>query len=150
MKRYSFPLARVLAVRRSQEQRAAGMVAAARLAEAAAEARLTESQAAYQQLPPVPVSTPGDVFLAWRGRRELAGDVVAAAAARRAEAEAAAGRGRAAWTQAHQRVRILERLDERSRGAWTRAARSAEDRAVDDLVTSRRQWARPDPESSLS
>lgn len=146
MKRYRFPLGQVLRVRRIEEDRAAGELAAARLAERAEEerkaARLAACQAVASPPPPAGAGFPGGVggFLAWRDRCDRAGSAAIAAAHAHREAIAQSERSRAGWAAAAMRVSALEHLDDRRRAEHRDAAERAETVAADDLVTSR--WSR--------
>ncbi|GAB3203402.1 hypothetical protein GCM10027261_44790 [Geodermatophilus arenarius] len=74
-----------------------------------------------------------------------AADVTAARATAQASAEQA-GLLRARWTAAAQRTRALEKLRERHLLALRTAELSAEERAVDDLVTARHAGTGPEGE----
>jgi flagellar export protein FliJ len=143
VKRAAFRLQPVLELRRVQEKAAA--LAAARAAQEAADAqrRAREREMALTESR-VPASSSGETFLAAMATlRSAATD----AAEERLRAAASADQAevvRAAWTAAAQRTRGLERLRDRHAEALLVAERTAEEKAVDDLVTGRA--GRPDPE----
>jgi flagellar protein FliJ len=142
MKRYSFPLAQVLRVRRLEEDRAAGRLATARVEAAAAEERLARRQDTLAGMaPPAGVGTAG-AFLAWHQSVALAGEALTAAGAARHVAVAEVDARRDEWSSAAMRVSALERLDERRLEAHTKEARRTEAVQVDDMVTARRRDAR--------
>ena len=138
MKRYSFPLAQVLRVRRLEEDRAAGRLAAAQAEAAWAEEQVARRRAALAGMaPPARIGTAGD-FLARVASVALAGDALKAAGVARQVAGAEVDVRRDEWSMASRRVSALERLDERRLEAHQKEARRAEAVLVDDMVTARR------------
>lgn len=139
MKRYSFPLAQVLRVRRLEEDRAAGRLAAARAEAAAAEEQVARRRAALAGMaPPAELGTAGD-FLARAAGVALAGEALKVAGVTRQVAVAEVDVRRGEWSVAAMRVSALERLDERRLEAHTKEALRMEAVLVDDMVTSRRR-----------
>ncbi|WP_448642570.1 flagellar FliJ family protein [Geodermatophilus sp. URMC 63] len=135
-KRAGFRLEPVLRVRRAAEQ-SAERAAAEAAAEATAAQRRAEEQAAALTSRVPPASAPAHVFLAAMvASGAAAADVTAARATARASAEQAELM-RARWTAAAQQTKALEKLRERHLLALRAAEASAEERAVDDLVTAR-------------
>ena len=142
MKRYSFPLAQVLRVRRLEEDRAAGRLASARAEAAAAEDQLARRLDTLAGMaPPAGVGT-AESFLAWHQGVALAGEALTAAGAAQEVAVAEVDSRRDEWSVAAMRVSALERLDERRFEAHTKEARRSEAVRVDDIVTARRRDAR--------
>jgi flagellar protein FliJ len=138
MKRYSFPLAQVLRVRRLEEDRAAGRLASAQVQAAAADVQVTRRRAELAGM-----AAPGGVgtaekFLAWHQGVALAGDALTVAAVVRQVALSEVDARRAEWSAAAMRVSALERLDERRLEAHTKEVRRLEAVQVDDMVTARR------------
>ncbi|SDC51384.1 flagellar export protein FliJ [Geodermatophilus telluris] len=132
----AFRLEPVLKVRRAAEQAAERAAAEAAAAAREAERRADEQAAALAARVP-PASAPAHVFLAAMvSSAAAAADVRAARATAQASAEHA-GLLRARWTAAAQETRALEKLRERHLLALRAAEASAEERAVDDLVTRR-------------
>ncbi len=135
-KRAAFRLEPVLRVRRAAEQAAERAAAEAAAAAREAERRAEEQAAALATRLPPP-SAPAHVFLAAMvASGAAAADVTAARATAQASAEQA-GLMRARWTAAAQETKALEKLRERHLLALRAAETSAEERAVDDLVTRR-------------
>ena len=135
-KRAGFRLEPVLRVRRAAEQAAERAAADAAAAAREAERRAEEQAAALRTRVP-PASAPAHVFLAAMvASAAAAADVTAARATAQASAEQA-GLLRARWTAAAQQTKALEKLRERHLLAQRHAELSAEERAVDDLVTAR-------------
>ena len=142
MKRASFRLQPVLALRRTQERAAASAAAEAANAAADAERRATDYETALSAAV-LPRSLSADAFVsAMTLLRTAATDASAARALATASAEQA-DLVRASWTAAAQRTKGLERLRERHRTAQQTAEDAAEERAVDDLVTGRAGRAQP-------
>ncbi|GAB3300254.1 hypothetical protein GCM10027451_02350 [Geodermatophilus aquaeductus] len=139
-KRAGFRLEPVLRVRRAAEQAAERAAADAAAAAREAERRAEEQAAALATRVP-PASSPAHVFLAAMvASAAAAADVTAARATAQASAEQA-GLLRARWTAAAQQTKALEKLRERHLLAQHHAELSAEERAVDDLVTARHAGA---------
>jgi flagellar export protein FliJ len=136
VKRTAFRLQPVLELRRVQEKAAA--LAAARAAQDAADAerRAREREMALTESR-VPASGTGEAFLAAMATLRSAATDAAEVRTRAAEQAEQAEQVRAAWTAAAQRTRGLERLADRHAEALLIAERTAEERAVDDLVTGR-------------
>jgi flagellar FliJ protein len=142
MKRYSFPLAQVLQVRRLEEDRAAGQLASAQVQAAAAEEQVTRRRAALAGMAaPAGVGT-AETFLAWHQGVALAGDALTVAGVARQVARAEVDARRAEWSAAAMRVSALERLDQRRFEAHRKEARRTEAVQVDDMVTARRGRSR--------
>jgi flagellar export protein FliJ len=143
VKRAAFRLQPVLELRRVQEKAAA--LAAARAAREAADAerRAREREMALSESR-VPASATAETFLAAMATlRSAAVDAAEARSVATASAEQAEA-VRATWTAAAQRTRGLERLKERHAEAVLIAERTAEERAVDDLVTGRAGRGEPE------
>ena len=137
MKRYEFRMAKVLRVRRLQEDAARAGVAVARSAERAAEAAVTESQEHYRGLASdLPPGSATD-FLGQRDRVAFRATGVRLAEGRLSTATDATAQAVAGWRVTHQRVEALERLDERRREDHDVELRRFEDAAVDEIVVSR-------------
>jgi flagellar export protein FliJ len=136
VKRTAFRLQPVLELRRVQEKTAA--LAAARAAQEAAdtERRAREREMALTESR-VPASGSAENFLAAMAVLRSAAVDAAEVRARAAEQAEQAEAVRAAWTAAAQRTRGLERLAERHAQSVLIAERTAEEKAVDDLVTGR-------------
>jgi flagellar FliJ protein len=141
VKKYSFPLAKVLRVRRVQEEQAAAQLAAARAAAATAAAKEVGAAHALASRCARGGLQPAVSFLAWSETTMLAGEALtkAQAEARRAEDDAEACRGE--WSSAATRVSALEHLDEQGRTAHGLERRRDETKTADDIVTTR--WDRP-------
>ena len=136
MKRAAFRLQPVLELRRTEERAAAAAAAEAANAAADADRRATEYEQALATAT-LPRSLPAGTFVAamtlLRTAANDASDARAMAGASAEQAELV----RAQWTAAAQRTKGLERLKERHLAALQHAEDVAEERAVDDLVTSR-------------
>ena len=143
MKRAAFRLQPVLELRRVQERAAA--MAAARAAQAAADAdRRAGEREQSLGVPRLPGSMTGAAFVAVMATLRSAADDAAEA---RSVATATAEQSevvRAQWTAAAQRTKGLERLRDRHVEALLSAERTAEEKAVDDLVTGRAGRTRSD------
>jgi flagellar export protein FliJ len=136
VRRAAFRLQPVLELRRVQEKAAA--MAAAQAARAAAEAeRRAREREQSLSADRLPGAATGAGFLAamaiLRSAAEDAAEARAMATASAEQAEAV----RATWTAAAQRTKGLERLRDRHQEALLTAERTAEEKAVDDLVTGR-------------
>jgi flagellar FliJ protein len=143
VKRAAFRLQPVLELRRVQERAAA--LAAAEAARAAADAdRRAGEREQSLTVPRLPASAAGGDFVAvlatLRSAAENAAESRSVATATEEQAEAV----RAQWTAAAQRTKGLERLRDRHEEALLRAERTAEEKAVDDLVTGRAGRTPPD------
>jgi len=143
MKRAAFRLQPVLELRRVQERAAA--MAAAQAAQTAADAdRRAAEREQSLGVPRLPSSTTGAGFVAVMATLRSAADDAAEA---RSVATATAEQAevvRAQWTAAAQRTKGLERLRDRHVEALLSAERTAEEKAVDDLVTGRAGRTRAD------
>jgi flagellar protein FliJ len=138
VKRYSFPLSKVLRVRRLEEDRAAGRLGAARATAATAEEQVTRRQTALAGMaPPAGVGTARN-FLAWHQGVALTGEALTAAGVARQVAEVEVDARRGEWSLAAMRVSALENLDERRLQTHTKEAHRAEAVEVDDMVSARR------------
>jgi len=137
MKRFTFPLATVLRVRRIEEEQAVNELVVANWARQEAERRerRAEQRLAEAEIPARPLPS-----VEWH-RHHAGVELVAASwweAKHRAEnAQQAAAARREEWVKAHQRVQILERLEARRRAAWALEAERALVREVDDMVAAR-------------
>lgn len=167
MKRYRFPLAQVLRVRRLEADAAAGALAAAHLAEHSAallrQSRLDACAALASNDfcdpaagktaggrdvevhnnvpagPALPVAVPADRFLTWREQCLRAGAAAGAAIVAHGATVVAVDDRRTDWGAAAMRVSALEHLDDRRRAEHRADALRSEIVAADDLVTSRRR-----------
>ena len=141
MKKYSFSLAKVLRVRKIEEDQAAGQLAASRAAASAATAKEVGATHALASRCARGGMQSAVSFLAWTETMMLAGEALsgARAVARAADEEVDARRGE--WSSAAIRVSALEHLDERGRAAHTVERRRDETKTTDDIVTTR--WDRP-------
>jgi flagellar FliJ protein len=138
VKRYSFPLAQVLRVRRLEEDQAAARLAGARSEATAAAEHADRRRAALAALAP-PVAAPATRFLAWSDQVGLTGDALTAAGRRRDALFVELDARRSEWSAAAMRVSALERLDDRRRETHHRQVLRVEAGQVDDLVVSRRR-----------
>ncbi|MGY1695245.1 flagellar export protein FliJ [Geodermatophilus sp. SYSU D00814] len=135
-KRATFRLEPVLRVRAAAEEAAQRAAAEAEAAARDAAGRAEELAAALAGRVP-PASSPAPVFLAAMvASAAAAADVAAARSTAQASAEQA-DLLRQRWTAAAQETRALEKLRERHLLALRAAELTAEERAVDDLVTRR-------------
>lgn len=138
MKKYSFPLTKVLRVRRIQEEQAAAQLAAARMVANAAAAREAGSrQALAARCARHGLQASAASFLAWTETTMLAGEALSDAKAERRRADEDVEARRGEWSSAATRVSALEHLDERGRAAHTVERRRDETKTVDDIVTVR-------------
>lgn len=143
MKRYTFSLAKVLRVRRIEEEQAAARLAAAHMIAAAAAAREAESIHALASRCAQHGLQSAASFLHWTETTMLAGEALNNA---RTEADRAGDEvvtRRDEWSSAASRVSALEHLDERGREAHTVERRRDETKIVDDIVTVRGGSRRP-------
>jgi flagellar export protein FliJ len=146
-KRATFRLQPVLELRRTQERAAALAAAEAAAGAADADRRAGEREDALVGAGP-PASASSGTFVAAMALLRLAAED---ASAQRSLATASAEQAeavRAQWTAAAQRTKALERLKERHAAALLSAELTAENRAVDDLVTGRAGRARAAGEPS--
>lgn len=137
MKHYQFRAAKVLRIRRLQDDIARAAVADARRQEAAAQAGVDASQQRYAELTVVaPAQSPAAFLMA----REQAGhraSAVVLARQRRQSATEATATALDSWHDAHRRVQGLERLEERGRADHHIEVRRDEDAQVDEIVIAR-------------
>lgn len=141
MKRYEFRMAKVLRVRRLQEDAARAGVAVARSAERDAETAVAASQEHYRGLAGNAAATSATDFLGQRDRVAYRATGVRLAEGRLSTATDATAQAVAGWRVTHQRVEALERLDERRRDDYGVELRRFEDAAVDEIVVSRARAA---------
>ena len=144
MKKYTFSLAKVLRVRRIEEEQAAAQLAAARAAATAAAAKEAGAAHALASRCARGGLQPAVSFLAWAETTMLAGEALSDA---RADVEAADEKvedRRQDWSSAAARVSALEHLDERGRDAHELERRRDETKTTDDIVISRSGSRRPD------
>ena len=141
MKKYSFPLAKVLRVRRIEENQAAARLAAARIIANAAAVREAESRLALATRCARHGLQPAASFLAWAETMMLAGEALSQAKAQVRCTEADVEARRSEWSSAAARVSALEHLDERGRATHDVERRRDETKTADDIVTTR--WDRP-------
>ena len=141
MKKYSFPLAKVLRVRRIEENQAAARLAAARIIANAAAVREAESRHALATRCARHGLQPAASFLAWAETMMLAGEALSQAKAEVRCTEADVEARRSEWSSAAARVSALEHLDERGRATHDVERRRDETKTADDIVTTR--WDRP-------
>lgn len=141
MKKYSFPLAKVLRVRRIEENQAAARLAAARIIANAAAVREAESRLALATRCARHGLQPAASFLAWAETMMLAGEALSQAKAEVRCTEADVEARRSEWSSAAARVSALEHLDERGRATHDVERRRDETKTADDIVTTR--WDRP-------
>jgi flagellar FliJ protein len=138
MKRYSFPLAKVLRVRRVEEEQAAARLAAARaFADAAAVREADRRQALAARCARHGLQSAAS-FLAWSETTMLAGEALSDARAERRRADDDVEARRGEWSSAAARVSALEHLDERGLAAHVVERRRDETRTADDIVNTRR------------
>lgn len=143
MKKYTFSLAKVLRVRRIQEEQAAAQLAAARAA--AAEAQAKEAGAAHALAARCARGglQPAVSFLAWAETAMLAGEALSGARADAQAADEHMADRRQEWSSAAARVSALEHLDERGRDAHKLERRREETKTTDDITTVRSGARRP-------
>jgi flagellar export protein FliJ len=136
VKRAAFRLQPVLELRRVQERAAALAAAEAASAAAAAERRADERRQSLS-VPRLPAAMTGEAFVAVMATLRSAADDAAEARSVAVASAEQAEEVRAQWTAAAQRTKGLERLRDRHLEALRSAERTAEEKAVDDLVTGR-------------
>jgi flagellar FliJ protein len=137
MKRYAFRLAKVLRVRRIEEEQAAAQLAAARAAAVPAAAKEAGAAHALAARCARGGLQPAVSFLAWAETTMLAGEALSDA---RADVEATDEEledRRQEWSSAAARVSALEHLDERGRDAHELERRRDEAKTTDDIVNTR-------------
>jgi len=138
MKKYTFSLAKVLRVRRIEEEQAVAKLAAARVEAATAATKEVGATHALASRCARGGLQPAASFLAWTETTMLAGEALtdARAGVQAAGEEVEARRGE--WSSAAARVAALENLDERGREAHTLEQRREETKTADDIVNTRR------------
>ena len=141
MKKYTFSLAKVLRVRRIEEERAAAQLAAARAAAAAAAAKEAGAAHALASRCARGGLQPAVSFLAWAETTMLAGEALSDSRADVEAADEEVEDRRQDWSSAAARVSALEHLDERGRDAHEIERRRDETKTTDDIITTR--WERP-------
>ena len=137
MKRYEFRMAKVLRVRRLQEDAARAGIAVARMAEQRASDAVAGSYDHYRGLSPANPAAPAAAFLGLRDQASYRATAVRLAEGHLQVAAEATEQAVSVWHESHRRVEALERLDERRRDEHQIEARRAEDAAVDEIVVSR-------------
>jgi len=143
MKKYSFRLAKVLRVRRIEEERAAARLAAAHMIANAAAAREAESRHALASRCARHGLQPAASFLSRTETTMLAGEALSDARADVRQAEEDVETRRDEWSSAAARVSALEHLDERGLSAHVVDRRRDETKTADDIVTTRGGSRRP-------
>ena len=141
MKKYTFSLAKVLRVRRIEEEQAAAKLAAARTIAAAAAVKEAGAAHALASRCARGGLQSAASFLAWTETTMLAGEALSDARADVQVAEEEVEGRRDDWSSAATRVSALENLDERGRDAHRLERRRDEAKIADDIVTTR--WDRP-------
>ncbi len=144
MKRFRFPLATALRVRRIQEDQARLALGQARLAAEIADdaARAALGRYAVVDATHGPLPHPG--ASAVREAHERSGQAVQRADERAATAHTRVADRRAEWARANSAVEALERLAQRRRAEWEQQAGRVEAQELDDLVAARRAWREAD------
>lgn len=138
MKGYRFRLEPAMRVRRLQEENARARLARARLAADQAVSETTRRRSLLDRVrDPEGSDTNADDWRAERDHRDRM--AIALRAAQSAEAHAldiALGFQRN-WEEAAAELKVLERLDERSREEWRREQNLIEQKELDELATAR-------------
>jgi flagellar export protein FliJ len=137
VKRYKFPLAAVLRVRKIEEDQAVTALADAERRRVAAEELAGRREAAHRGAATATGVSTAHAFLAAREHRERTAAAVLAAQEEVAQARMATTARRAALAAAAAAVGALEHLDEQHRAAHALELQREEDLEVDDLVTGR-------------
>lgn len=140
MRKYVFALAKVLRVRRIEEEQAAARLATARTIAAAAAAKETAAAHALASRCARGGLQPAASFLAWTETTMLAGEALSNARTEVRAADEEIEVRRRDWSSAAARVAALEHLDERGRRAHTVERRREETKTADDIVNTR--WDR--------
>ncbi|MCU1490780.1 MAG: hypothetical protein JWM85_2185 [Acidimicrobiaceae bacterium] len=137
MKRYRFPLATVLRVRRVESALAQQRLALSTRELIAAEDEVRVAQQRSRSVPELLLAADAAAFSDWRDRGERAALglasaelIVTATSERREELRSEAA-------TAESRVRLLERLEEHRRAQWQRDEARADAAALDDFATVR-------------
>jgi flagellar FliJ protein len=137
MKKYTFSLAKVLRIRRIEEEQAAAQLAAARAAAAAAAAKEAGAAHALASRCAQGGLQPAVSFMAWAETTMLAGEALSDAKADMQTADEEVEARQQEWSSSAARVSALEHLDERGREAHDLERRREETKTVDDIVTVR-------------
>jgi len=137
VKRYRFRLEAVLRVRRLQEDAARAALAEATSAVGLAEAAEVRAAARLGTLRDEAAPSGAQAWEAHRRVQLTAAEELAARTAELGLARAERRERQRSLADARTRVRALERLDERRRAEHAREVARQDERAVDDLVTSR-------------
>jgi flagellar protein FliJ len=137
MKKYKFRLDTVLRVRRIEQDRAAGQLAAAQRKANEAAAAQDRAETAYVGARSTAGLQATASFLSHRSLVEASALTMAASRQARHAADSQVDERRADYVEAAGRVTGLENLDERHRAGYEIELQREEGRAVDDLVTSR-------------
>lgn len=134
MKKYSFGLNTVLRLRRVEEEQARAFAAEAQAEADRATSELNTRLAAIGAARPEPSSWSGPDYQ--EEREQMQRHAIAVTAARSAEANALAVLrvAREEWEAAAQRLRGLERLDERQRESWILEATRNAQKATDEIA----------------
>ena len=144
MKKYRFGLNSVMKLRKMEEEHARSFLLESQSEVDRATAELDARLAAIGTARPHPGRSLGPEFADERDQLER--HAIAVTAARSAEANALAvlRTARSEWEEAAQRVRALERLDERHRGVWLLEATRRAQAATDEVAqTHRRRGLEP-------
>jgi flagellar export protein FliJ len=142
VKRFRFRLETVQRVRSIQERIALAELARCQLSLAAAGTALNVAQARWDQVAddPGPVTAEVPEAITRRMVIQWRGDAVADAHAVVVEAEARHAQARAAYHDARQRLRAIQRLEERRRSEYALEAERADRAEADQSVSDR--WTR--------
>jgi flagellar export protein FliJ len=137
VKRYRFPLAAVMRVRKIEEDQAISAFAAAERHRVAAEEQASHREASHHQVVPAEGVRTLDEFLASRERHERSAAALLDAREEVAQARMASMARRAALAAAASAVSALEHLDDKGRAEHAIEAQREEAVEIDDLVTGR-------------
>lgn len=150
MKRYIFPLARVLRLRAAQETAARDELRRAAARARQAEERCEEEFRRYDAQIASGAALRGSLFnlLAFRDEAARRARAVLDAEAARAAEEQTRDEARAQWAEAKRRRSALERLDERRRAEHRYAADREEQSEIDDATAQRHHVKRKQPGAS--
>jgi len=140
MKKYRFSLNSVMKFRKMEEERARSFLLDSQAEVDRATTELDARLAAIGSARPHPGRSLGPEFAG--EREQLERHAVAVTAARSAEANALAlmRAARAEWEEAAQRVRALEKLDDRHHATWSLEATRRAQAATDEVAQSLRRW----------
>jgi flagellar export protein FliJ len=139
------PIATLLRLREIRERQQAGNLAAQRREEARAVDELAERRRAHEErIHPTIQITAGELrVLQLQGIRSL--ELVAEAAVALEHEQALTLEARHKWEDASRELKSVERLDERRRTEMALEARRAADRALDEVVVTRRRAKEAQP-----